>query len=368
MGYFGQIRADGDSGPAGVSITFHVKEKPTIRRIIISGNLRFDDNKIKKNLSISSGEILNIYKVQNNIEQIESMYKEKNYHQVKVEYKVRTLDKNQADIDFIIHEGPKIYVTSIEFQGNKSFKAKKLKKVIQTTEKGFFSWLTSSGDLDRTKLDQDAGLLDNFYHNQGYIHARVGNPQLDIEPEGIRITFKIEEGERYKVGRIDVSGDLILPKKDLLKDLTLRQATDYDREKVRQDMIALTDLYGTYGYAHADVRPDVKENPRARVVDITYVIKKGREVYFENILISGNTRTRDKVIRRELLVHEQERFNGAALKKSIRRLYRLDYFDDIKVDTLKGDADDKIVRRTDRVCSRKGRLSEPEQRQNPAGL
>ena len=347
MGYFDDLRADAEPGPNGMIVTYYVKEKPTIRRIKISGNLHFDDEKIKENLTISTGAILNIFKLRNNIEQIESMYKEKNYHEVKVEYKILPLENNQADIEFKIDEGPKLYVTDIQFEGNKSFAAKKLKKIIQTSEKGFLYWLTSSGDLDRAKLDQDADLLTNFYLNNGYINARVGDPVVDIGKDSIHIIFKIEEGSRFKVGKIDIDGDLILAKTELLKDLSLSQATYFNREKLRTDVITLTDLYGNYGYAHADVRPIVKENQETLVVDITYEIKKNQEVYFEDILISGNTRTRDKVIRRELSVHEQERFDGAALKKSIRRLYRLDYFDDIKVDSIKGSSDDKMILKID---------------------
>jgi len=347
MGYFDDLRAEAESSPKGVIITFQVKEKPTIRRIKISGNLRFDDDAIKENLTINTGAILNIYKIRSNIEQIESMYKEKNYHQVTVEYKVLPLDNNQADIEFIVEEGPKLYVTDIKFEGNKSIKDKKLKKEIQTSEKGFFYWITSSGDLDRTKLDQDAALLNNFYLNQGYINARVAEPQVDIGDKGIQIIFKIEEGPRFKVGHIDVTGDLILPKEELLKDLSLGQAVYFNREKLRNDVIALTDLYGNFGYAYADIKPQIKEDPDRLVVDINYDIRKKQEVYYENIFISGNSRTRDKVIRRELLVHEQERFNGEALKKSIRRLYRLDYFEDIKVDSLKGSADDKMSLKID---------------------
>jgi len=343
MGYFDDLRVDSTPGPDGVIVTFHVKEKPTIRRIKFSGNLRFDDDELKENLTITTGSILNIYKVRNNIDHIQSMYKEKNYHQAKVTYKLTPLANNQADIEFVIEEGPKLYVTSIRFEGNKSFKDKTLKKQIQTSEKGFFSWFTSSGDLDRTKLDQDAALLSNFYLNQGYINARVADPQVDLGEKGIHITFKIEEGARYKVGKIDVAGDLILPRAELLKDLKLGNSVYFSREILRNDVIALTDLYGNQGYAYADVKPRVKENSDKLIVDITYEIDKKQEVYYEKIFIDGNTRTRDKVIRRELLVHEQERFDGAALKKSIRRLYRLNYFEDVKVDSLKGSADDKMI-------------------------
>lgn len=347
MGFFDDLRVEAESSPKGKIITFHVKEKPTIRRIRIKGNQRFDDEEVKENLTISTGAILNIFKVRSNIEQIEAMYKEKNYHQIAVDYKVLPLENNQADIEFIIEEGPKIYVTSINFEGNKSFKAKKLKKQIQTSEKGFFFWITSSGDLDLTKLDQDAALLNTFYGNQGYINVRVADPIVDIGEEGIKITFKIEEGPRFKVGKIDVIGDLIKPKTELIEKLSLGQSTYYNREKLRSDIIALSDLYGVYGYAHADVSPEVHEDKENLVVDVAYKIKKNQEVYFENIFISGNSRTRDKVIRRQLKVYEKELFNGAALKRSIRNLYRLDYFEDIKVNSLKGSKDDQMVLKID---------------------
>jgi outer membrane protein insertion porin family len=343
MGYFDDLRVESVPGPAGLIVTFHIKEKPTIRRIKFTGNLRFNDEELKENMTISTGSILNIYKVRNNIDHIESMYKEKNYHQAKVTYKLAPLSNNQADIEFAIEEGPKLYVTSIQFEGNKSFSEKTLKKQIQTSEKGFFYWLSSSGDLDRTKLDQDSALLSNYYLNHGYINARVADPQVDLGEEGIRITFKIEEGARFKVGKIAVAGDLILPKEELLKGLDLGKSEYFNREKLRNDVIALSDLYGNHGYAYADVKPLVKEDANRLAVNVTYEIQKKQEVYYENIFIEGNTRTRDKVIRRELKVHEQERFDGAALKQSIRRLYRLNYFEDVKVDSIKGSADDKMV-------------------------
>lgn len=347
MGFFDDLRVEADAGKKGTIVTFHVKEKPTIRRIRTKGNVRFDDEDVKENLTISTGAILNIFKVRSNIEQIETMYKEKNYHQIAVNYKVLPLKNNQADIEFIIDEGPKVYVTHIAFEGNKSFKAKQLKKQIQTSEKGFFFWITSSGDLDRTKLDQDAALLNTFYSNQGYIRIRVADPVMDIGEEGIRITFKIDEGSRFKVGKVDISGDLIKPKDELVKNLRLGKSTYYNRELLRNDIITLSDLYGVDGYAYADINPVVHENNETLMVDVTYDVKKKQEVYFENIFISGNTRTRDKVIRRELKVLEQEKFDGAAMKRSIRNLYRLDYFEDIKVNTLKGSKDDLMVLKID---------------------
>ena len=347
MGYFDDLRVEAEPGTGGMVVSMHVKEKPTIRHIKLKGNYRFEDEEITDNMTLGTGAILNIFRIQSDIEQIESMYREKNYHQVRIEYKVLPTKKNQADIEFTIQEGKKLYVTSILFEGNKAVGDKELKKVMQTSEKGFFYWLTSSGNMDRSALDQDADLIKSHYLNQGYTRARVADPVVDIGGESIQITFRIEEGPRYKVGKVEISGDLILDSQLLMQQMTLNRQEYFNREKLRDDILALKDIYGSHGFAYANITPRVKEDNQNLVVDITYVIDKHQEVYFENIFITGNRRTRDKVIRRQLLVKEQERFNTKLLKRSIRNLYRIDYFEDTKVDTLKGSADDKMILKID---------------------
>jgi outer membrane protein insertion porin family len=347
MGYFDDVRVESEPLSGGKHLIFSVKEKPTIRYIDLKGNYLFDDEEVEESLTISTGSILNIFKIRSNIDQIESMYREKNYHNVKVGYEIEPLENNQADLKFIIDEGDKLYVTSITFVGNKTFDEDDLEDAIETSEKGFFFWLTSSGDYDPSMADQDTNRLSTFYLNQGYVNARVSEPSVDFTDEGIQIVFKIEEGQRYKVGSVDLQGDLIGEKDLILEKLNIGKETYYNREMVRQDVILLGDLYGEKGYAYADIRPTTRQDDEKLVVDIKYTIDQQQQVYFENIMISGNTRTRDKVIRRELKVHEQDLYNGKALKRSVRNLYRLDYFEDIKINTLKGSADDKMVLKID---------------------
>jgi outer membrane protein insertion porin family len=342
MGYFDDIRVEAEESEGGKAIVFHVKEKPTIRRITFSGNQVFKDDKLRENLSISTGSILNIFTIKSNIEQLKVMYKEKNYHNIKISYTVHELENNQADIEFVIKEGEKIKIKTITFQGNTTFSDKKLKKLIGTSEKGFFSWITSSGELNREDLSQDAARLMAFYHTTGFIHAKVADPVVDFQDKWIYITFKIEEGERFKVGTVDVDGDLILPKDRLIPGLDISKEPFFNRETVRKDVLFLTDLYADAGYAYADISPLTRENQDTHLVDITYKIDKKNKVYFETIDIAGNTRTRDKVIRRELRIYEQELYSGSRLKRSVRNLNRLDYFEDVKVDTPKGSADDKM--------------------------
>jgi len=348
MGYFEDVRIEAENTPKGKIVIFKVKEKPTIRKIIITGNkVVFDDKEIKESLNIKTGSILNIFKVQKNVKRIEDLYKEKNYHNVQVEYKILELKNNQADLKFIIEEGEKIRIKKIKFVGNKDYTSKELKKKIKSSEKGFFSWITSSGELNRENLSEDVARLSAFYHNSGYIQAKVGEPQVEFKDKSIEITIKIKEGPRFRVGKVDIEGDLVSTKEKLMEKIKISKEEFYNRRIVRNDMIVLTDIYSDEGYAYADISPRIKKDIDKLIVNIIFDIKKGKQVYFEEILISGNTITRDKVIRRQLKVYEQEVFSGARLKRSVRNLYRLDYFKDIKVNTLKGSSDDKMILKID---------------------
>ena len=179
------------------------------------------------------------------------------------------------------------------------------------------------------------------------MQTRVGEPQVKFEGNEIEITIKIDEGAQFKVGKVDLTGDFLIPKEELLATLKISKEEFYNRETLRIDVLNLTDLYSNEGYAYADVAPKVKEDPEKRIVDIAFDIQKGKQVYFEEIIISGNTKTRDKVIRRALRVYEQELFSSRRLKRSVRNLYSLDFFEDVKVDTAKGSAEDKMVLKID---------------------
>lgn len=343
MGYFDDIRVESQTVPDGKIITFVVKEKPTVRNISIEGNTWvYDDEKIKEELTLRKGSILNINTIQNDMRRIEELYKEKNYYNVKVNFKIYPKDNNLADVEYIIEEGKKFQIKKIEFIGNTAYSSSKLKGVIETSEKGLLSFLTSSGDLNQERLNQDTTKLTAFYQNNGYVQARVGEPEVVFEEDGIVITFRIEEGPRYRVGKVSVTGDLILPEDQLLQKLKITDQEFFNREQLRLDVIKLTDIYSDEGYAYADISPAIKENAKDLTVEINININKGSQVYFEEITISGNTKTRDKVIRRQLKVYEQELYSGRRLKASVRNLYRLDYFEDVKVNTVKGSAEDKM--------------------------
>jgi outer membrane protein insertion porin family len=336
MGYFDDIRVEAEALPDGNKVTFKVKEKPTVRSVRVSGNRWvFDNEEIMEVITAKRGSILNINVIQNDMSRIEDLYKEKNYHNVNVDYKIFERKDNQADLEFIIEEGDKFKIEKIVFEGNKAF-----------TDK-----------IDEDNLEQDVARLKAFYHNSGYIEAQVGEPQVEFKKSEIFITIKIDEGEPFKVGKVTFAGDLILAEEELLRKIKITQEELYNREVLRTDVLALTDLYSDEGYAFADVAPMIKRIPEELRVDITFNIEKGKPVYYEEIIISGNTKTRDKVIRRQLRVYEQELTSATRLKRSITNLQRLDYFEDVKVDTSKGSDADKMVLKIDVIEKSTGAFS-----------
>ncbi|MBW2480218.1 MAG: outer membrane protein assembly factor BamA [Deltaproteobacteria bacterium] len=343
MGYFDDVRVDAKTVADGKIIIITLKEKPTVRSILVEGNTWvYDDEKIKENLTLRKGSILNINTLQSDMRRIEELYKEKNFYNVKVKFNVYPRKENQADIEYEIDEGQKFLIQKIEFVGNSAYSDDDLKDEMDTSEENMFSWLTSAGELNEENLGRDIAKLTAFYHNNGYVMARVGEPEIKFEESGIVITVRVVEGAQFKVGEVNLAGDLIIPAEQLMEKIKIVEHEYFNRDALRLDVITLSDIYADEGYANVDIAPRIKQDNENSVVHITLEIAKGQQVYFEDITISGNSRTRDKVIRRELQVYEQELYGGKRLKRSIRNLYRLDYFEDVKVDTVKGSAEDKM--------------------------
>lgn len=342
MGYFDDVEVLFDREEGGNTVIFRVKEKPTVREIKFSGNRVYKDEDLMDSIDISTGSILNIYRINRNVRKIESLYKEKNYQNASVSYHVEELPNNQGDLEFTIDEGKKVRIREIEIRGNQSFDDKTLKKQMQTSEKGWFSWLTGSGELKPDVLEQDVMRLTAFYYSKGYAEARVAEPEVTFEGDWIHIIIRVEEGPRFEMGSVDIKGDMIKPLEEMLEMISIDQEAYFNQEVLRDDILLLTDLYADQGYARADIYPETRKHADRDVIDLVFNIRQNQPVYFDEIIITGNTKTRDKVIRRELHVHEQGLYSATGLKRSVRNLYRLDYFEDIDIQTLPGDTQDKM--------------------------
>ena len=346
MGYFDDVVIKKKNLDKGVEIIFEVQEKPSVRNIRFENNNVYDTEELYEVVDTSTGSILNVYKLNNDIDKLKRLYYEKNYHNCQITYKIKKLKNRQADIIFDIEEGDKVKITSITFEGNHHFEDDDIKDVMQTQEKGFWSFITSSGDLDETELDNDVLRIEALYKNNGFINVKVSDPDLKFGKEEITVGFKIDEGAQYTNGIVSVTGDILTSKEDLLSHLVSQKSDLYNRELVRKDMISLNDFYANQGYANVEVTPKINKNDEKKIVDINFHIEQGSIVYFNRIIIKGNSKTRDKVIRRELAIEEDGLYSMKRIQRSYRNLGFKDYFQtvDIKpVETKDPDKRDVVV-------------------------
>lgn len=342
MGYFDNVIVKKETHDNGIKVIFEVTEKSSVRKIKFKNNSIYKTEELADIVGTRTGSILNIHKLNSDVNRIKLMYTEKNYHNCFISYEIIPLEHSQADIVFVVEEGDKVRVEKITFEGNKHFSDKKIKNEMETEEKGFFSILTSSGNLNETEVQNDVVRIESLYKNNGFIDTKVSDPTIDIGEESISIHFKIEEGFQYKVKSVDLTGDLIVTREELLEKLQSRENELYNRENIRKDILSISDIYSNTGFANVDVAPLVKKNDQEKTMTITYSIKKGEPVYFNRINISGNLKTRDKVIRRELKIIELDRYSKENIQKSYKNLNRLDYFGEMEVNPVKTADKNKI--------------------------
>ena len=344
MGYFTDVSIDVEDGADGKVVIFNVKEKPSIGSIVFQGNEEFDDDDLMEEIGVKRYAILNRSEVTQSVNRLRDFYRHKGYYNIRIQETVEDLPSNEVSVIYQVEEGEKVYITHIEFVGNDSIDSDDLEDIMLTSERGLLSWFTKSGVLDRQMLEFDLHKITSYYHNHGYIKAKTGEPKITYkEGDGLTITIEVIEGPQYGVDQVDVAGDLIGDKEELLKDLKLQDEEFYNREVMRRDTLSLQEHYANQGYAYAEVDPMVAEDDEAHTVDITYRISKGVKVWFERINITGNDVTRDKVIRRELRAIEGEVYSHNAFKRGTQNLNRLGFFEEVEVQTEKGSSEDQMV-------------------------
>ena len=342
MGYFKEVRIEAEETPQGEDVVFVVAEKPTINQVTIRGAKVIPEEDLQAAMTTRQYGILQRSVLKEDVEKIRALYRDKGYYDAEVTYEVESLEGNRVDVAFSIKEKKKLHVQRITFTGNQHFSDDELKDIIQTSERGVFFWLTESGILKRERLEVDSDRLAAFYLNHGFMDVRVGRPEATYDEEGIYINFPIDEGRRFRVGKVDVSGKDIEPKINLLSIIELSEKKYFNREALAKDLQNLTDFFTSRGYAFAEVAPKIDKDETQQVVNVDYEINKGEIVDFARIDISGNTKTRDKVIRRQLKVVEGARYSKADLERSVRNLQRLDFFETAELDTRKGKTADKM--------------------------
>ncbi|PKN30637.1 MAG: outer membrane protein assembly factor BamA [Deltaproteobacteria bacterium HGW-Deltaproteobacteria-21] len=343
MGFFKDVNMEIEDGPKGKIVIVSVNEKPSIAKIAFEGNKKEKEEDLKKETGIKLYSILNPSEIKQSVNRLREYYRQKGYYNVEIKSEVNETPNNEVALIYRIEENKKLYIRDIEFTGNTHFSDRQLKKQMEISEKGLLSFITKSGVFNKEKLEFDLQKITAFYHNHGYIRAKTGEPEVIVGEDRLTIAIEIIEGDQYAVDNVRVAGDLLRPEEELLKRVKINKEKNFSREIVRKDSLALRDLYADEGYAYAEVVPLVQEDDKKKLVDITYQVTQKKKVMFERINITGNTETRDKVVRRELKVAEGEYFSGQELKKSTQNLHRLGFFEDVEIQTKKGSQDDLMV-------------------------
>jgi outer membrane protein insertion porin family len=337
MGYFDDVKVELADIPEGKIVTFLVIEKPMITEIRINGNDALKKDEIEGAMTVRSRQTANPERLKADMEKIKTLYDSKGFYNAEIRYAIEKAGERDVLVVISIVENEKLFIRNIVFAGNRTFTSKELKNMMTTNEWGIFHFITDSGVLKKDQLKQDVSKINAFYLNNGFINAQVGEPEIIPEKEGITIKVTVSEGRQFRVGKVTITGDeLKTPRADLLEKLQINKKDFYDREAIIRDMDLLAQICNDEGFANADVTPRTEPQDKTQTVDVTYDIVKKRLVYFNRINITGNTKTRDKVIRRELFVVEGDLYNRTKLKDSYLALNRLRYFEEIDFQTQRG--------------------------------
>jgi len=336
MGYFYNVEVDRTVGPQGINLNYILTEKPSIVEIVYRGNEKIEKDDLVEAAGIKAYTILDLNKVREAVDKMNKLYEDKGFFLARIQSRIEEVKKGEeVRLIFDVKENDKVKVKKITFLGNHALTDTRLKSVMQTQEGGFFSWLSGSGAYKQEAFDRDVSVLNYLYFNEGYIQVKIDRPQVYVTPDkkSVYITFHVDEGEQFSVGKVDYSGDLLFSKEELAEATEIQKANIFVYETLQKDLKTLQYKYGDLGYAFVNVIPRTTVREKERLVDINFEIEKGQKVYFGDIIVTGNTKTRDKVVRRELRVREGELYNETRKQKSIENVKRLGYFSDVVFNT-----------------------------------
>jgi outer membrane protein insertion porin family len=344
MGFFTDVHASVERQGGQAILTYHVKERPLITDVRTEGmsEIKPTADEVVGAIKLHSGVIEDPQLVQSSIQALRSVYQSKGYLDADITFRTVPGANNTAVGVFHVSEGPLVEVSAIKFVGNKTFSDSRLRGLMETRKHNILSRFFNTGTLDRAKLQDDVDRMTAFYYNHGYLQVHIGDPAISRHGNSIIVTVTIDEGSVFTVGKVGVGGDLKFPKSDLTSKLTLKPHKVFSGADMEHDVLTLSDFYSDRGYAFVNVDPRTQVDPLAHRVDVTYAVTPGNEVLIDRIKISGNTKTSDKVIRREIKVQEQEPYSASKIQISKQRLDSLGYFQSVRLSTEPARQPDKI--------------------------
>jgi outer membrane protein insertion porin family len=338
-GRFKDVAAQREERNGRQVLVYRVEERPLMREVTFTGNHEIKTDKLGELVQAKKADFYRPRFLREGVKAIKMAYVQEGYYATEVEPRVDINDRHEATVTFAIDEGEQVYVTDIRFEGNTVFKAKELKKAMLTKEKWFLSFITGRGAFKEELLEVDRDIIADQYYNKGYIQVKVKQAPVKLlsDRKSVELLFEIEEGPQFSVGKLDVEGELMKSREELLALLTLQPGDVFSRQLMRENMLKLNDLYADSGYAFVNVTPMTDVDDERRTIDISFDIERGNLAQIGRINISGNTRTRDKVIRRQMKLAEGDIFSASLMKGSRRKINNLGYFDEVNLTTRKGD-------------------------------
>jgi outer membrane protein insertion porin family len=335
-----QLTRDGDT------LLVRVVENPLVNRVAFEGNHKLSDDQLRPEMQLKPRAVFTPSLAEADRQHILDLYAKRGYYDARVDPQVIRLDQNRVDVVFQINDGSSTLISKIAFVGNHSFSESRLAEVINSREERWWRFLSTSDQYDPERLNFDKELLRRFYLKNGYADFQVLDAKSELSPDrkSFFLTFTISEGERYRVGKIAINSQLRnLNGDDLRGNLQIEEGDWYDGDAVGRSADAMEQDVHSRGYAFVDVKPRITRDRDKHIVDLTFDVGEGPRVYVERIDIVGNTRTEDKVIRREFRLQEGDAFSAEAVRRSRQRLQDLNYFNSVDISTTPGSVPDKAV-------------------------
>jgi outer membrane protein insertion porin family len=337
LGFFRNVRVLDEKGAKGRILTFEVEENPVVRQVTVTGNEAIAGDKIRDSLTLTTGSTLDYPLLFENRERIKALYRAQGYYLARVTYQIEEIAGDAVSIHFEVSEGDKLPLERIEFSGNAFFSQEQLEDACKTKPRHWYSivtkYLDKSGTYSEPVFVQDLQKISEMYMNDGFVQVEVGDPDVvvvkdDKGKDALVVRVSIEEGKRYDVGKVDVAGDPSIDLDALRERVRLKQGQVFNRKSLTDDVADLERYYTDRGFFYASVSPRTQLNDDL-TVDVTFDVQKGELHFIREIDVTGNTTTRDEVVRREMRVVEGQLYSARAVNRSRDRVKRLGFFEDV---------------------------------------
>ena len=337
-GLVDDIRFFAEEANGGVKIVAEVFTRGKIVAVGFTGNTKFKDRKLASITKLKAGGVMSDEAILTARRNILDHYRGYGYADIRVSHRIQPTQgaAGSSDLIFVIQEQGRTEIRKILFEGNNAVATKMLRKEMKTKQKGWLSFLTKSGRIDSTELDEDLDKLHAYYRNRGYLRVNIEFRRQPIEDGRIDLIGTVNEGTKYTVASVGFGKMKIFKAEDLAQALTLNAGNGYSAKKMNADIRTIRSYYGSKGYADASVSPDIR-NVTANSISIVYRVSEGGRFKVGRVTIEGNDKTQDRVIRRELSMKPGDFLNSVEMETTKRRLRNMNYFDDVQVSGSPGD-------------------------------